>query len=84
MCSMKHSQLLASDMLSIYNVYRLKGVIQLGKLRLQHPDIKDCMSAHDIFHTYVVFYFIAIFFVSSLFPNNIGGCKKLLAMFCHV
>ena len=32
------------------NVHLLRSVIELGKLLRANPDIKDCMSAQDVFH----------------------------------
>ncbi|CAH1792383.1 unnamed protein product [Owenia fusiformis] len=49
------------------NVYLLRGIIQLGRLVAQTPEVKDtCMSAADIFHT-------AALFASATFPTVAKG-----------
>lgn len=47
-------QMLVDDLLRVTNVHILRGIISLGKIVAANPDMgKNCMSAEDLFHTYV-------------------------------
>ena len=52
-CSAIKPILHGENLLRANNIHLLRGFIQLGKLLLKHSDVKDCMSATDVFHTYV-------------------------------
>ena len=49
--------MLAEDLLRPSNVHVLRGLVQLGRLRAANTDMKGCMRAVHVFHTYV---FIAL------------------------
>ena len=42
---------MAENLLCMTNVHILRGAIQLGKLLMANPQMKDTMSASDVFHT---------------------------------
>ena len=49
----------ADNILTTTNVYLLRGVIELGRLLGKAPkDVSSaCMSAADVWHTYVCYYY---------------------------
>ena len=66
-------------MFTNFNVYLLRGVIQLGKLRLANPGSKDFMTAKEIFHTYVklLYYFVRLVIqVVKLIPVYVNKIIK--------
>ena len=52
-CTRRKKSLYAESVVRPTNVHLLRGLIQLGRLLSANPDIKDAMSARDVFHTYV-------------------------------
>ena len=54
LCRMpKRATMLAEDLLRPSNVHVLRGLVQLGRLRAANTDMKGCMKAVHVFHTYV-------------------------------
>ena len=45
------NELYADNLLRSTNVYQLRGIVQLGNLLQKSSDIKDTISATDVFHT---------------------------------
>ncbi|XP_060079354.1 uncharacterized protein LOC132558767 [Ylistrum balloti] len=56
----------AENIVRSSNVHLLRGIISLGVLLAQNPDIKDCMAAQDVFHT-------AGLLASQILPNISKG-----------
>ncbi|XP_033734842.1 uncharacterized protein LOC117323628 [Pecten maximus] len=56
----------AENLVRSSNVHLLRGIICLGVLLSQNPDIKDCMAAQDVFHT-------AALLASQILPNISKG-----------
>ena len=53
-CSLSYARrkksLYAENLVRPTNVHLLRSLIQLGHLLSANPDIKDAMTAHDVFH----------------------------------
>ena len=73
--------MLAEDLLRPSNVHVLRGLVQLGRLRAANTDMKGCMKAVHVFHTYV---FVALHSVLICIHMRCGKETYLQSHLLHL